>query len=108
MRLQLPKAIEIYLAAENSDDADALAGCFAPDATVTDERQTIKGLDAIKAWKIETKRKYQHSIEPLAVAENGGKTVVTVKLTGSFPGSPIKVGFSFQLEDGKIAALEIR
>lgn len=108
MRLQLPKPIEIYMAAENADDADALAACFAPDATVMDEGRTIQGLNAIKAWKIETKRKYQHSVEPIAVVEQGGKTVVTVKLTGKFPGSPIEVGFTFRLEDDKIAALEIR
>ncbi len=107
MRLQLPKPIEIYLAAENAEDADALAMCFAPDAIVVDEGRTIEGLNAIKAWTLETKKKYQHPVEPTAIAERGGKTVVTTRLAGNFPGSPIKVDFVFRLEGGKIAALEI-
>ena len=105
MQLQLPKPIEIYIAAESADDADALAACF---ATVKDEGRTIQGLSAIKAWKIESKKKYQHSIEPLAVVARDGKTIVTVALTGNVPGSPIEVGFTFQLKGDTIAALEFR
>jgi hypothetical protein len=43
----------------------------------------------------------------IAVTARDGKTVVTTKLTGDFPGSPIALGFVFMLEGGKIAALEI-
>jgi hypothetical protein len=32
---------------------------------VRDEGRTIKGLAAIKQWKAETKKKYQHTVEPL-------------------------------------------
>jgi hypothetical protein len=38
----------------------------------------------------------------------GGKTVVSTKLTGNFPGSPLTLDFVFTLEGGKIAALEIK
>ena len=37
-----------------------------------------------------------------------GKTVVSTKLTGDFPGRPITLDFGFTLESGKIAALEIQ
>jgi hypothetical protein len=52
--------------------------------------------------------KYQHTLEPVAASARGGKTVVSAKLTGSFPGSPVTLDFVFTLEGGKIAALEIR
>jgi len=41
------------------------------------------------------------------VAHRGTKTVVKVRLAGSFPGSPVIVEFSFVLAGGKIGSLEI-
>jgi hypothetical protein len=103
----LPKPIAIYIDAENRGDMEALAQCFAEDAVVRDEGQTIEGLAAIKQWKAETRKKYQHTIEPLAVAQKDDKTILTNRLTGNFPGSPIELKFVFALDGDKIAALEI-
>jgi hypothetical protein len=108
MPLPLPKPIEIFMSSENTHDADALAECFAPDATVRDEGQTLKGLTPIKAWRLKTAKKYQHTVEPVAAATRDSKTVVSTKLTGNFPGSPVTLDFVFTLEGGKIAALEIK
>jgi hypothetical protein len=107
MSVDLPTPIAIYIAAENRGDTAAMAECFAAHAVVRDEGQTIEGLAAIKRWKAETKKKYNHTVEPLEVAQQEGKTVVKAKLTGSFPGSPVTLEFSFMLEDGKIVLLEI-
>ena len=106
--VDLPTPITIYIAAENSGDAEALAKCFAKGAVVRDEGKTIEGLAAIKQWKAETKKKYQHTVEPLTVAQEDGKVIVTNRLTGNFPGSPIELEFVFTLEGDKIASLEIR
>jgi hypothetical protein len=103
----LPTPIVTYIAAENRGDSEALAECFADDAVVRDEGQTIQGLAAIKQWKAETRKKYQHTIEPLASAEKDGKTIITNRLTGNFPGSPIELEFVFTLDGDKIASLEI-
>ena len=107
MSIDLPTPIAIYIAAENRGDADALAKCFAEDAVVRDEGRTIKGLAAIKEWKAETKKKYQHTVEPLALVREGDETILTNRLTGNFPGSPIEVRFVFRLDGDKIASLEI-
>src|SRR4029077_7434156 len=98
----------IYIAVENRGDVEALAECFAEDAVVRDEGKTIEGLAAIKQWKAETRKKYQHTIEPLAVAQKDGKTIVTNRLTGNFPGSPIELEFVFTLGVNKIVSLEIQ
>ena len=103
----LPKPIEIYIAAENSGDTEATAQCFSVDATVLDENETITGLAAIKQWKTEAKKKYQHTIEPLSSVQKDGKTIVTNRLIGNFPGSPIELEFVFTLDGNKIASLEI-
>jgi hypothetical protein len=108
MPLPLPKPIEVFMSSENMHDTGALEECFAPDATVQDEGQMLKGLKAIKAWRLETAKKYQHTLEPLTASARGGKTVVSTKLTGNFPGSPITLDFVFTLQGDKIAALEIK
>ena len=108
MSVDLPTAIALYIFSENRGDTEALAQCFAEDAVVRDEDQTIEGLAAIKQWKAETRKKYQHTVEPLASAQKDGKTIVTNRLTGNFPGSPIEVDFVFTLDRNKITSLEIR
>jgi ketosteroid isomerase-like protein len=108
MAIDLPTPIALYIAAENRGDTEALAQCFAEDAVVRDERQTIEGLAAIKLWKAETHKKYQHTIEPLASAQKDDGTIVTNRLTGNFPGSPIELQFIFRLDGDKITSLEIR
>ena len=107
MPVDLPTPIAIYIDAENRGDTEALAKCFAEDAVVRDEGETIEGLAAIKRWKAETKKKYEHTIEPLALAQEDGKTIVTNRLTGNFPGSPIELEFAFTLDGDKIVSLEI-
>jgi hypothetical protein len=64
-------------------------------------------LAAIKQWKAETRKKYQHTVEPLTVAQKNDKTIVTNRLTGNFPGSPIELEFVFTLDGNKIASLQI-
>jgi hypothetical protein len=41
------------------------------------------------------------------VRNEGEATIVTNRLTGTFPGSPIEVPFTFVLSDSKIAKLKI-
>jgi ketosteroid isomerase-like protein len=108
MSIDLPTPIAIYIAAENRGDTEAMAQCFAEHAVVRDEGQAIEGLAAIKRWKAETKKKYQHTIEPLACAQKDDTTIVTSRLTGNFPGSPIDLKFIFGLDGDKITSLEIR
>jgi hypothetical protein len=103
----LPIPIAIYIAAENRGETEALAQCFGDSAIVRDEGGTIEGLAAIKKRTAETKQKYQHTIQPLAINRKDGKIIVTNRLTGNFPGSPIELEFVFTLDHDKIAALEI-
>jgi hypothetical protein len=107
MPAELPAPIAYYIDAENRHDIEALALCFAENATVRDEERTIQGVEAIKQWKAETTKKYRHTMEPLAARREGDKIVVTNRLTGNFPGNPIELEFVFTLESEKISSLEI-
>ena len=107
MSLNLPKPIAAYLAAENGDDTEVLAQCFANDAIIRDEGRKIAGLAVIKEWKAESKKKYQHTVEPLSFVQKEGKTVVMARVAGKFTGSPLDLQFVFSIKDGKIASLEV-
>ncbi|HWZ70323.1 MAG TPA: nuclear transport factor 2 family protein [Casimicrobiaceae bacterium] len=107
MSVHLPSPIDLYVKIENSGNVEELSECFASDATVRDEGCTYEGLAAIKEWKADTKKKYNHTVAPLEVADRDGKTVLKAELAGDFPSSPVTLEFSFALEDGKIVSLEI-
>jgi len=74
---------------------------------VKDEGHTYTGVMAIEQWKAESAAKYTYTSEPLALERRDGMTIVTSRLTGNFPGSPVDLRFFFRLERGRIASLEI-
>lgn len=106
MTLTLPEPIAAYFEADGKDGA-AVARCFTENATVIDERQTHTGRDAICRWKTDVAAKYQYVSAPHRVDHDGGRTIVTSRLTGNFPGSPIDLRYAFMLEGDAIARLEI-
>jgi hypothetical protein len=108
MSITLRPPIDLYFGSENAHDPSAIDRCFAAGGVVHDEGKIITGIAAIKAWRIETGRKYHHTVEPLAVSTRDGRVVVTGKVSGDFPGSPINMEHIFQIEDGRIVSLEIR
>ena len=107
IHLDIAEPIAAYFEADRID-GDAVVRCFTKDAVVKDEDHTHRGLAAIQRWKAAAAAKYQYRCEPLRAAQADARTVVTCRLTGTFPGSPIELRYFFQLERGKIASLEIR
>lgn len=104
--INLPAPISAYFAADRTD-GDAVARCFTDHATVKDEGHTYQGREEIRAWRTEASAKYSYVSEPRAIATEGDRTVVTSRLTGNFPGSPVDLRFFFRLDGDKIAQLEI-
>jgi hypothetical protein len=108
MSIELPKPIAAYFAAEMAADSEAVARCFVDDGVVRDEGGTFRGVVGIKVWNAEARAKYHHTVEPLDVAERDGSTVVTGKVSGDFPGSPVNLEHVFRLQGDKIESLDIR
>jgi len=104
--LNLPEPVAAYFDADQRD-GDAVARCFTPQAVVRDEGQTHQGPEAIKAWKTATSVRYRYTSNPFAAEQKEGWCIVTSRLTGDFPGSPVDLRYRFRLERGKIAHLEI-
>ena len=104
--LDLPEDIARYFEADQGD-SEAVAQCFTDNAMVKDEGHTYRGRAAIKKWKIDSSAKYQYTSKPVACERKDGKIIVTCRLTGNFPGSPVNLRYFFGLEGEKIASLEI-
>ena len=104
--LNLPKPIADYFVADEGG-AEKLSQCFTEEAVVKDEGHTYNGRTAIKEWKARASEKYQYTTEPLALDQEERKAVVTSRLTGNFPGSPVNLRFFFELDGEKIRSLEI-
>lgn len=105
--LSLPEPIEAYFAADRRG-GEAVARCFTSDGVVRDEGETHTGLAAIEAWKAATSAQYSYVAEPFALEKNDAGQIVTSRVTGDFPGSPVNLRYIFTLSRGKIASLEIK
>jgi len=104
--VNLPRPIANYFAADEGG-AETLSQCFTEDAVVKDEGHSYNGRAAIKEWKARASEKYQYTSEPLALDQADRKAIVTSRLTGNFPGSPVNLRFFFELDGEKIKSLEI-
>ena len=98
MSLDVPEPVAAYFAAKP---------CFAEDAVVHDEGGIYRGRAAIQQWLEETTRKYNFTSQPLAVERAGEKWVVSSRVSGDFPGSPVELQYAFGLTGDQIAELEI-
>jgi len=105
-KLKLPEPIAAYFQAD-AHAGEAITHCFTEEAVVKDEGRIHSGHAAIKAWKLDASTKYSYTSEPIGLEERDGGYVVTSRLTGNFPGSPVDLRFAFRLRRGRIAFLEI-
>jgi biotin carboxyl carrier protein len=106
MTLHLPQPIAAFFSAHSRDGED-VSDCFSASAVVTDEGQAHHGTAAIKQWHEAASKKFTYTCQPFAAEQRDGKTVVTSKLVGNFPGSPVDLRYAFVVDGDKIASLEI-
>ncbi|MEV6712771.1 nuclear transport factor 2 family protein [Lentzea sp. NPDC051208] len=102
-----PKIIERYFELAPSQDTEAYFALFADDAVVEDEGEEHVGIEAVRAWRAEVPR-VEYAITDVAPGEKG--VVVTVTITGDFPGSPfagLKHHFE-EFDEESIGVLRIR
>src|SRR5258708_1495755 len=95
-QLDLPEPVAAYFTEKR--DATMLARWFTSDAVVRDEGHTHNGLAAISEWQADVSAKYSFTCEPLTLEHKDGITVVSSRVTGNFPGSPVELRYRFRLE----------
>ena len=108
----LPRSIEAFIRATNKHDTGELLATMIDDAVVSDEGQNYRGITAIKQWSDEKYIGAKVTLDPVGAVNRDGKTVVTVKVDGSFDKTglpdPFLMDFHFTVDDSRIAALTIR
>jgi ketosteroid isomerase-like protein len=104
--MELPPPIVTYFAAA-AVDVQAVGRCFTEDGVVVDEGRTHRGRIAIARWKADATAKYHYASEPVSADVSGAEAIVTARVSGDFPGSPVTLRYRFTLEGRAIARLEI-
>ena len=105
--MEVSDVAKSYFEADRDGDFGAVGAVFAGDSSVTDEGRHHRGIDAIRNWWTAAKAKYRHVAVPLETAISGNEVWVRAAVTGAFPGSPATLNYTFTVEAGKIAKLEI-
>ena len=89
-------------------DVDGFVSLFSDDASVVDEGKTYHGLDEIRAWRIGPAIKYTYATEVLDREDKGaGRSLVTARLTGNFPGGTVDLRCDFAVTSDLISRLVI-
>ena len=91
--------------------ATTFRATFASDAVVVDVNRELSGLDAIADWANADIFGAQVHYDILNVTERQGRTVVLLKVDGTFDGTglpdPLLMSHEFRLVAGKIVELRI-
>ena len=74
---------------------------------VRDENATRRGKIDIERWASETIDKYKFHFKPLNAEHRANETVVSMEVSGSFPGSPVTLDYHFTVANEKISSLII-
>ncbi|WP_420149055.1 nuclear transport factor 2 family protein [Spirosoma sp.] len=105
--MKLPATIEGFVQAQNEQDFPGFTDYFTDNATVSDEGHTYSGKAAIKQWIQQATEKYQMQAKPIDYQQTGLKAVLTVEVTGTFPGSPAPMQYHLDLDGTLIRSLMI-
>lgn len=101
--INLPRAVENFIAATSAHDANALVAVFSDEATVRDDGKTYVGSAEIREWV------QGHLITPKIVITPtsfaGDRLVASGD--GDFPGGPLSFAFAFGINGDQVTDLAI-
>src|SRR6266550_453793 len=107
MTIKLPRVIKNYVNASNKHDVKSILSCFSADAFIRDEGEELRGKKAIEGWIVQTIQKYKFQFKPIGIKDSDVEVIVTVKVSGTFDGSPVSLDYHFAIEDDQILSLTI-
>src|SRR5258705_8174678 len=109
LKTKLPQPLGSYFEAVNREDVDGMLTPFAANAVVTDEGKTRSCVIELREWIEEVTGKYHPRFKVQDVVKDSAGAVVVIGLvSGPFPGSPIRISYTFRLSEGKITHLVIK
>lgn len=105
---ELPALIAAFQAAQDARDPEAATALCAPDVVITDDGHTYAGRDGVVEFVRTAAAAFTFTRTLLdAVEEAPGSWIVTNRVAGDFPGSPVDLHSRFRLAGEQIAALDI-
>ena len=107
MKIQLPRVIQEYVETSNRHDVQAILSCFSDDGVVHDEAREYRGKKEVEDWIVTTIEKYNFRFQPVASKDDSGQIIVSIEISGSFPGSPVTPDYAFTIAGNKISSLTI-
>ena len=72
-----------------------------------DENKTHRGKIEIEGWLVTTIEKYKFRFKPLGSRQRDNETVVSIEVSGTFPGNPISLDYRFATANDRISSLII-
>src|SRR5258707_478985 len=109
LKTKLPKPLASYFEAVNREDVESMLVPFAANAVVKDEGKTWSGVPELREWIEEVTEKYHPRFEVEDVVTEGAEAAIVIGLvSGTFPGSPVRLHYTFRLTGQKITHLEIK
>ncbi|MBT9395409.1 nuclear transport factor 2 family protein [Hymenobacter sp. NST-14] len=105
--LSLPTPLAAYMQAVNARNTAAALRCFTPQAHVHDDGHHYHGQAEIGAWLTRTQQATPFTQEATHVEAAAAETVVTLRVTGRFPCSPLTLQADFRLADDLIRDLRL-
>jgi hypothetical protein len=105
--LRIPAVVRKFFVAANRFNAEEAANCFTLEGIVHAEDRDYKGREGVLAWLADTTAKFRPMFTLLRASADGARIKLTVAVSGRFPGSPVTLGYEFQLRGKKIFTLTI-
>jgi hypothetical protein len=105
--MNLPKVVSDLVKTQNSFDSVAYATCFSETAIVHDEGKTHNGRKEIEDWIADANARYEATMQPISFEENETESLLKVKVSGKFDGSPIVLNYHLGIADGLIQSLKV-
>lgn len=109
MKTRPPQVLFDYFTSVNERRLSDAANCFAFNAVVHDESHNHVGAEAIRHWIENTTTQYQPHSQVMSVDLTGPHTfTVMARVSGTFPGSPVELRFTFVIAVDQITHLSVQ
>lgn len=104
---ELPAAVHGFVDGWQGGEADKVEALFSPDAVVSDQGETHRGLGEIRTWIDESIHLFTTTLTFLGAREVDGMVGASYRLEGDFPGGVADLEYQFHLDGtGRIAQLD--
>jgi hypothetical protein len=103
-----PDVVGRYFELAARRDVEAIVALFTDDASLTDEGETRRGSDAIRAWQTGPAARYEYTTT-IKDSEALGRDRyrVAVRLEGNFPGGTADLNYDFTVDGSRVSSLRI-